>query len=84
MKVVERFDSDEKKFYPYNAEELNDEDDDIQVHKATGKFVEVVDEPVRNNNMAPTRPINGSSNKLNPDSPQQKNNNGKYDEDENE
>lgn len=35
MKVVERFDSDEKKFYPYNSEEIEEENQEIN------KFVEV-------------------------------------------
>jgi hypothetical protein len=27
MKVVEKFDSEEKNFYPYNSEEIEDNDD---------------------------------------------------------
>lgn len=34
MKVVERFDSDEKKFYPYNSDDIEDDE-----NQGVNKFV---------------------------------------------
>ena len=54
MKVVERFDSDEKKFYPYNSDDIEEDTQEIN------KFVEVPNPNPNKTDSASKKPINFS------------------------